>query len=207
MMQADKIEFILLKAGSVHMFTAYDERKENPRYELIRGEEKLLAQPATPHASVAKNIAFLLQSYLRGKRCKLFGEVDVFFDENNHFIPDLLVVCDPQKIKYNGIHGAPELIVEILSPGTAKNDRTSKKDVYEAFGVREYWLVNPKDKSVEVYHLLNGKFILDDIYHDYSEEDWDLLTEKEKAAQKFKVKVSLYDDLEIDVKEIFEDIG
>lgn len=188
------------------MNIAYDERKENPRYELIHGKERLLAQPATTHASVAQNISFLLQGYLRGKRCKLFEEVDVFFDDDNHFIPDLLIVCDRSKIKYNGIYGAPDLIVEILSPGTAKFDRSLKKDVYEKAGVREYWLVNPKDRSVEVYHLVEGRFVLDNLYHDYSEDDWNLLSEKEKAEQQFKVRVSLYDDLEIDVKEIFDDI-
>ena len=185
---------------------AYDERKEHPRYETIHGEERLLAQPATPHAGIAMNLSAILHNYLKGKRCKVLGEVDVFFDEENHLIPDLVVVCDRSKIKYNGIHGAPDLVIEILSPGTAMQDRTKKKDIYEAAGVREYWLVNPKDRSVEVYHLHEEKFILDNLYHDYSQEDWELLSEKEKAEQKFKVKVSLYEDLEVDVKEIFEDI-
>ena len=185
---------------------AYDERREHPRYERIQGEEKQLAQPATPHASVAMNLAFIFRGYLRGKRCRVFGEVDVFFDEANHFVPDLVIVCDRDKIKYNGIHGAPDLVVEILSPGTARDDRTRKKEVYERAGVREYWLVNPKDRSVEVYHLIEGKYLLDNLYHDYSQEEWGLLSDKEKARQKFSVKVSLYEDFEVQVKDIFEDV-
>ncbi|MBR2214159.1 MAG: Uma2 family endonuclease [Selenomonadaceae bacterium] len=184
-----------------------NERLECPRYELINGEERMMTQPATNHSRISSNLNWIIHSYLRGKKkCKLFGEVDVYFDENNHYIPDLLVVCDKSKIKYDGIYGAPDLVIEILSPSTAKTDRYEKKAVYEKFGVREYWLVNPKDKSVDVFHLVNGKFELDDVYHDYNQVEWDMLTDKEKAAQKLKLKVSLYDDLEIDVAEIFEDM-
>ena len=183
-----------------------NERLDDPRHELVNGEERMMTQPATNHSRIAYNLSRIIGSYLRGKRCKPFGEVDVYFDEGNHLIPDMIVVCDKKKIKYNGIYGAPDLVIEILSPSTAKTDRYEKKAVYEKFGVREYWLVNPKDKSVEVLHLIDGKFQLDDIYHAYDEVEWDMLTPMEKAAQKLKLKVSLYDDLEIDVAEIFEDM-
>lgn len=185
---------------------AYDERTDNPRYERIGGEEKLLAQPALPHAVLSRNIMRIFSAFLRGKRCSVFAEVDVFFDENNHFVPDIIIVCEREKIKYNGIYGAPDLVVEILSPHTAKNDRSRKKDIYEKYGVREYWLADPKTRSLEVYHLVDGRFVLDDIYCDFTEDDWNLLDEREKAAQKFNVKVSLYDELEVSVKEVFEDM-
>lgn len=183
-----------------------NERLENPRYELINGEERMMTQPATNHSRIAYNLSRIIGSYLRGKHCKPFGEVDVYFDADNHLIPDMIIVCDKKKIKYNGIYGAPDLVIEILSPSTAKFDKYEKKAIYEKFGVREYWLVNPKDKSVDVFHLINGKFELDDVYHDYNQVEWDMLDEKEKATQKLKLKVSLYDDLEIDVAEIFEDM-
>ena len=186
--------------------TTYNESVENPRYEKICGEEKLLARPAAPHAFVAANIIRILGNYLRGRRCRVMSEIDVFLDADNRFIPDIVVVCDRKKIKYNGVHGAPDLVVEILSPGTAKYDRLGKKAIYEKFAVKEYWLVNPKDRSLEVNHLVDGKFVVDDIYHDYLPEELELLTDNEKAAQKFNVKVSLYDDLEVSVKEVFEDI-
>lgn len=185
---------------------AYNERLENPRYECIDGVERMLAQPATPHITIAKNLTLLIGGYLRGKQCKLFAEADVFFDEKNHYIPDLIVVCDRKKIQYRGIFGAPDLVVEILSPSTAQTDRKEKLAAYGKFGVREYWIVNPKDRSVEVYRPAEGRMELDSVYHDFSEDDWALLTEKEQAQQKMTLKVSLYDDLEINVKEIFEDM-
>lgn len=185
---------------------AYDERTANPRFELIGGEEKMLARPAVNHAAVAANITRIFTTYLRGKRCRFFAEVDVFFDEKNRLVPDAMIVCDKSKIKINGIHGAPDLVAEILSPSTAKDDRGRKKQIYEKFGVKEYWLVNPTDKSVEVYHNATGEFVLDDVYHEYTDETWEMLNEREKAAQKFSVKVSLYEDLAVTVKEIFEDV-
>lgn len=183
-----------------------NERLEPPRYELVNGEERMMTQPSTNHSRIALNLSSILCSYLRGKRCKPFGKVDVYFDENVHYIPDLIIVCDKSKIHPDGIYGAPDLVIEILSPSTAKIDRLEKKNNYEAFGVKEYWLVNPKDKSIEVYHLVDGTFRMDDIYHDYDPIEWKMLTEKEKATQKLSFKVSLYDDFEIIVAEVFEDM-
>ncbi|MBR2216231.1 MAG: Uma2 family endonuclease [Selenomonadaceae bacterium] len=181
--------------------------EEESRYELIGGEERMMTQPAPNHNIIASSLHRIIGNYLHGKKkCKLMGEVDIFFDADNHFIPDLVVVCDKKKIHPNGIYGAPDLVVEILSPSTARYDRYTKKDIYEKFGVREYWLVNPKDKSIEVYHLTDGRFQPDDIYHAYDEIEWSMLTEKEKAREKLKLKVSLYDDLEVDVAEVFEDM-
>lgn len=185
---------------------AYDERQHNLRYELINGAEKLLARPAVPHANVAGNIFGILHSYLRGKKCKVFGEVDVFFDEQSRLVPDIIVVCDRRKIKYDGIHGAPDLVIEILSPGTAQNDRIVKKAVYEKYGVQEYWLVNPKDRSVEVFHHDGQELAAVGVYHAYEPKDWEMMSESEQKEQQFSVKVSLYPDLSITVQDIFEDI-
>ena len=188
------------------MLPAYDITDEETRYELIDGEEKMFARPIAAHAFVSRNIMRIFSNFLRGKRCVALAEVDVFLDDKDHFIPDITIVCDRNKIKYNGIHGAPDLVIEILSPGTAKRDRTVKKDTYEKFGVKEYWLVDPVAKNIEVYHNVDGKFIMDELYHDYADFEWEMLTEKEKAAQKFSVKLSLYDEFSVSVKEIFEDM-
>ena len=185
---------------------AYSERLENPKYELINGKEVMLARPILNHDIIQRNLTRIIANYLRGKRCKLFGEVDVYFDENNHFIPDLLIVCDHDKIKTTRIEGAPDLIVEILSPRTSRNDLGIKKDTYEKYGVKEYWIINPQDKSISVYHLKDGRYKLDNIYTimpDYELED---MTEEEKAEYSLTLKVSLYDDLEINVAEVFEDM-
>lgn len=184
----------------------HDEYAENPRYEVINGEEKMLARPVTAHAFISRNIMRIFSTFLRGKRCVVLDEVDVYFDEKNYFIPDIVIVCDRSKIKYDGIHGAPDLVIEILSPATAKRDRTVKKETYEKFGVKEYWLVDPVAKNVEVYHNIDGRFVLDELYHDYADIEWGMLSEKEQAAQKFNVKLSLYDEFSVSVKEIFEDM-
>ena len=184
----------------------YNERLENPTYELINGEEVMQAQPSTNHAYIAHNLHCIIGVYLKGKRCKVFGETMVRFDEKNQYIPDLAIVCDPSKIKENYIEGAPDLAVEILSPSTKKRDIGIKKETYEKFGVKEYWIINPKDKSIEVYILKEGKYDLDNVYSVMEDWELDALTEKEKEEHLLTLKVSLYDDLEIDVKEIFEDV-
>lgn len=180
--------------------------KDSPRYELINGQEHLMTQPTINHSRVLNNLSGIMRSFLRGKRCKYFTEINVFLDDNNYFAPDLVVVCDKQKIKIDGIHGAPDLVIEVLSPSTAKYDRKEKKQIYEHYGVREYWLVNPKDKSVEVWHLIDGRFDLDYIYQAFEPIEWDMLTESEQQEMRLKLKLSLYDDFFVDVQEIFEDM-
>ena len=182
---------------------AYNERLENPRYELIGGEEVMLARPLINHDIVQGNLRRIIGNYLLGKRCDVFGEVDVYFDEDNHYVPDVIIVCDSGKVKPDGIYGAPDLVVEILSPRTMKRDIGIKKDIYEQFGVKEYWLVNPKDKSVTVYHLQEDHFVLDNVYSIMEEYEIKNMTEKEKTEHTLTLKVSLYDDLMIDVQEIF----
>ncbi len=175
--------------------------------EKINGQEVLMSpRPALTHSAVMTNISRIFSSFLRGKRCKTFSEPDVFIDENNNFVPDVVIVCDRDKMKYNGIHGAPDLVVEILSPSTATRDKGIKKDVYEKVGVKEYWIVDPIAKSIEVYHLKDGRLALDHVYAVFPPEEWERMTEEQRAAARLSVKVSLYDDLLVDVREVFEDI-
>lgn len=174
------------------------------KIELIHGKEYAMSPATIRHIAVQRNLSAIIWNFLRGKRCQVFTEAEVVFDEENHLIPDLLVVCDKDKIKKNFIQGAPDFIVEVLSPSTKRRDITVKKDLYERYGVKEYWLINPKDESIEVYLLHEGKYQLDNIYHNFDEEDWAALSESEKAAQQLSLKISLYDDLEIMVKDVFE---
>ena len=179
------------------------EALENPKYEMLNGKEYMMSPASTSHNRIAGNMHFLLYRYLLGKRCEVFYETMVHFDEENDFIPDLMIVCDKDKIKPNHIEGAPDLVIEVLSLSTRKYDRGIKKDIYEKFGVLEYWIVNPIDKSIEVYHLNSGRFVLDNIYHNYGKEEWDMLTDWQRASEKLTFKVSLYDDFEIDVRDVF----
>ena len=175
------------------------------REEVIDGKLVMMSpRPTVNHNRVAFNIAVLFDHYLKGKKCTPFSDgVDLYLDDNNRFVPDMMVVCDPDKIKPDGIHGAPDLVVEVLSPGTARNDKTHKKDVYARYGVREYWLVSPADKFVEIYHTNGMEFVLHDVYTLYP--DWQLaqMSEEERAAVVTHFKCSLFDDLDISLNDIF----
>ena len=94
------------------------------REELVDGKTVMMSpRPSVNHSQVASNIYYLFAHYLRKKTCRPFADgVDLYLDEDNQFIPDFMVVCDPDKIKPDGVHGAPDLVVEVLSPSTARND-------------------------------------------------------------------------------------
>lgn len=174
--------------------------------EIIDGTPVMMSpRPATNHNSIVGNIFSIFRQFLRGKRCRAFVDgVDVHLDEKNTVAPDVLIVCDKDKIRHDGIYGAPDLVVEVLSPSSRKYDRTTKLALYERFSVKEYWIVDPDAKSIDVYHLRDGALVLDDVrgvIPDYELADMD---EDEKQAALLPVKVSLYDDLLVDVAEIFE---
>jgi Uma2 family endonuclease len=175
---------------------AYDCREE-----LINGKVVAMSPAASNHNRIAGDIYGIFWSYLRGKKCEPFGDGEaVYLTEVDHFIPDFMVVCDPEKVKSNGVHGAPDLVVEVLSPGTTKNDRGRKMDVYGQCGVREYWIVIPNEKTVEQYIQDNGRLVLHDVYFippDYTPE-------KELAEIAKEFQCSLFDDLTIRLEDIFE---
>ena len=174
------------------------------REELINGELVAMSPAATNHNRIARNISRIFGNYLLWKDCEPFGDGEaVFLSEEDRFIPDFMVVCDAEKIKWNGVHGAPDLVVEVLSPGTAKNDRGRKKDVYEKYGVREYWIVSPSEKAVEQYLLVNKKLVLHAVYTlhpDYVLAD---MTPQERAETAAEFTCSLYEDFVIRLEDIF----
>lgn len=182
-----------------------DDFMEKCRKEVIDGKPVMMSpRPTVNHNRVAFNIAVLFDRYLKGKKCTPFSDgVDLYLDDNNRFVPDMMVVCDPDKIKPDGVHGTPDLVVEVLSPSTMRNDKTRKKDIYARCGVREYWLVDPASKSVEVYRTDGSEFVLHDIYA--QRPDWELakMSEEERAALETHFKCSLFDDLDISLEDIF----
>lgn len=180
--------------------------------ELIDGKIFMMSpRPRVEHATVCTNIASEFRSYLKGKTCRAFCDgVDVFLDESNRFIPDTMIVCNPDIIKHDGIHGAPDLVVEVLSKTTAKNDRSKKKYTYAKYGVKEYWIVDVWSKSVEVYYNQDNWFVLDNIYYYLTDEeiaennnmsDNDIDKIKEYTDS---IKVSICDNLIVKLKDIFE---
>ncbi|MBR1579421.1 MAG: Uma2 family endonuclease [Selenomonadaceae bacterium] len=181
---------------------------EYESYEFINGEEYMMARPSYEHMRIEGNIFGMFDRYLRGKRCRPAFEVDVYLSDEDHVIPDVVIVCNPDIINKKRIEGAPDLVVEILSRSTGKKDRTVKLMTYAKYGVKEYWIVEPAGKSVEVYLLKDGAYDLDNIYYFYPEEEWEDMDDEERtlAESQKTIKVSLYDDFMIDVGDVFYDV-
>lgn len=179
--------------------------QEKVREELIGGKVVAMSpRPMYNHNHVAFNIAVIFNHYLRGKRCTVIPDgTDLYLTEGDRFVPDMMVVCDREKIQEDGVHGAPDLVVEVLSPSTAKRDRVDKKAVYERCGVREYWLVDPKNRTIEQYLLRDGKLELHTVHASYTDFELERMSEKEKAEIITHFKCSLYDDFDISLDEIF----
>ena len=119
-------------------------------------------------------------------------------------MPNGALVTNPRQLEPDGIHGTPDLAIEILSPGTARYDRGRKKDFYEQSGVREYWIVSPSDMTIEQYLLQNGKFVLNDVYRKYRDYELEDMKEEERAAIVKEFRCSLFPDLPILVEDVFD---
>lgn len=182
--------------------------REDPSCEIINGKTiRMSPKPSLNHTRISRNIDRLFGRYLDGKRCEAFPDgVELHLDDNNVVIPDAMIVCNKDIIKGRGIYGAPDLIVEVLFPSTAKRDRGYKKQLYEKHGIKEYWIVDVLGKSIEVHLLKNRKFELDNVYTLYPEEEWEEMTEEERNEAILSFHVSLYPDFIIDIREIFRDI-
>ena len=180
--------------------------QEEIRDEMLNGKVILMSpRPAVNHNRVIGNIFFAFMGYLRGKTCEPFADgTDVYLTEKDRVIPDVMIICKKEIIKRKGIFGVPDLIVEVLSPGTEKRDRGYKKDLYEKSGVREYWLVEPETQTVEVYLLKDKKFMLDDVYRIFP--DYVELSADEQEHYKSEVPISLYDDFSIPLEDIFRNL-
>lgn len=175
------------------------------REELINGEVVAMSpSPTFNHNRVASRIYRAFENYLEGKRCTAIADgTDLYLTQEDRFIPDMMVVCDRDKIRRDGVHGAPDLVVEVLSPSTARNDRIHKKAVYEACGVREYWLVDPENRTIEQHFLRDVRLELNTVYTSYPESELERMTEKERAEVETHFKCSLYDDFAIALDDIF----
>lgn len=137
---------------------------EDVRTELIDGVIYDMAAPALYHQSIAAELTTVFRNYIHGKdgQClALSGPVDVQLncDDKTMVQPDVLIVCDPDKIRKHVVFGAPDFVVEILSPSTKEKDRTLKLRKYREAGVREYWIVDPDREEVEVYLFQDPELI------------------------------------------------
>lgn len=131
---------------------------DDERRELINGEAyNMTPAPTTRHQNIVYNVSFILKSKLLNKSCRPFvAPTDVVLSEYDVVQPDVFVVCDEKKITEANIQGAPDLIVEVLSPATALKDKREKKNLYEKYGVKEYIIVDPAAQYVERFLLEEG---------------------------------------------------
>lgn len=171
----------------------------NERVELIRGWiSKMSPAPGTTHQAVSWDIAYYFANYFRKTNCKTFAApfdvrlLDSKKSKNNQQVfsvvqPDICVICDEKKIDERGCVGAPDLIIEIVSPGNSKREMKTKYELYEENGVREYWIANPLEKNIMLYVLKAKKYHLKKIYFD---DD--------------AIESILFKGLVIDLKEIFK---
>lgn len=141
---------------------------DNTRYELYDGQPVALASPTDVHQRILGELHLQLGMYLRGKKCRTYlspfdvrlfeREGDSPKDVDTVLQPDLMVVCDQNKVDRHGIHGAPDLVIEILSPASVRYDRLVKFNLYQRAGVKEFWIVDPATRTVSVYTLEDGAY-------------------------------------------------
>ena len=153
------------KDDRIYRYGDYITWPDHERWELIDGvAHNMSPAPNNEHQRLVGEFFAEIRNFLRETKssCQVrvapfdvrlpeAGEEDTFI--KNIVQPDIVVTCDPSKLDRAGLRGAPDLVVEVLSPSTAKKDQTKKKDLYERFGVKEYWLVHPTDSLVYVYLL------------------------------------------------------
>ena len=166
---------------------------EDFRAELVEGELVALSAPSRIHQKVLVSLVTRLGSYLEGKTCELYSApFDVYLNEQDEerptiVQPDIVVICDPSKLRDDGCHGAPDLAIEILSPSNRMREQAYKYELYQKYGVREYWVIDPEEKALCVY-LRNdkGQLAIQDFY-----------------GASDTVKVNILDDCQIDLSPIF----
>ena len=190
---------IRLPAEKEHCtFADFLEWDENERYEIINGEPYMMAEPTTAHQRISMDLGSQIHAFLKDKPCEVFAApfgVRLFETENDDprdvdtvVEPDLSVICDPSKLDDYGCKGAPDVVIEILSPSNSRHDRFVKYNLYQRAKVREYWIVDPTAKTVEAYRLdENGYLKLSDMYN---------------AAD--TAKITALNDLPVDLNTVFQ---
>lgn len=155
-----------IRSATRWSWSDYQAWPDDKRWELIAGEAFAMAPaPSIAHQSVTLRLAARLEQALRGKSCRPFvAPVDVRLSDADVVQPDVLVVCDPKKITTHYIDGAPDLVIEVLSPATATRDLREKKALYAKYGVREYIVVDPLEYYVTRFLLSEGRYGAGDVF-------------------------------------------
>ena len=161
----------LLDLDKTYTYADYLTWQFQEKLELIKGRIfRMSPAPSTNHQRISMELAGILYNFFKPHSCNLFAApFDVrlldkkksTLDQEIYTVvqPDLCVICDDNKIDERGAIGAPDLVIEILSPGNSNKEMKYKFDLYEEAGVLEYWIVNPADKTVFIYILKDYQFI------------------------------------------------
>ena len=148
-------------------YANYLQLNDGKRYELIQGQYWLMAGAGTLHQLAVVEISYQLVAHLKGKPCRVFvapydvrlGEShDADGFESNVVQPDVLINCQRSKETPTGIKGAPDVVIEVISPNGAARDLVIKRRIYERAGVPEYWAFDPEGRVLHQHFLVNGKF-------------------------------------------------
>ncbi|MDA8693199.1 Uma2 family endonuclease [Saprospiraceae bacterium] len=183
----------------IYTYADYLKFEYDHMVELIRGKIfKMTPAPTFWHQQISSELHISIGYFLKDKSCKIYAApLDVILPVKNQkkststtvVQPDLCIICEKNKIESAGYIGAPELIIEILSPSTSKKDLNDKYSIYEESGVKEYWVVFPSDKVIEVFYLEDENYERIKLY---THED--------------NISPILFPDLDIDLSEIFKNI-
>lgn len=182
-----------------YTYADYLKFPDEERWEIIDGRPCMQFAPTWQHQGISRELMLQFGQYLRNRQCQVFAapfdlrlpeidEKDRDEDVTNVYQPDLVVICDKSRLKGTGYYGVPSLVIEILSPATLRNDRIFKFNVYERVGVKEYWIVEPDTKLVNVFVLQeNNKYGRIEIY---TEAD--------------NINAAIFPDLVIDLSKVFD---
>ena len=188
---------LALKLEETYTYGDYLQWDDGERWELIDGVAyNMSPAPVRRHQKILRELSYQFTAFLSGKPCEVyFAPFDVRLPLSNEadeevttvVQPDLVVICDPDKLDVRGARGAPDLVIEILSPSTSRKDIKIKFDLYENRGVREYWIVDPSGGTVMIFLLgSDGRYGRPQVF-----------TDEDSAP------VGIFEDLVIDLKAVF----
>ncbi|MDE6405541.1 MAG: Uma2 family endonuclease [Lachnospiraceae bacterium] len=178
------------KGGKGYTTADIEALPDGERAELIDGEMFMMATPMTIHQRILVKLIFEIETFIRKNKgnCELlpapFG-VYIKKDDRNYVEPDISVICHEDKLDEKGCHGAPDWVIEIVSPSSRKMDYMRKTALYQETGVREYWIVDPKKEMVTIYEA--GRWDIP-VCHSFSE----------------RIRVGIYKDLYLDFIEFIK---
>ncbi len=186
-----------LDLSKTYTYADYLTWQFSERVELIKGFiKKMSPAPNRIHQGVSMNLSLMIGNILKSKSCNLFAApfdvrlpIPSKHKDTTVVQPDLCIICDESKLDDLGCNGAPDVVIEILSPNNIKHDLDTKFRLYEEAGVLEYWIVQPTDQNVLVYTLHEGKY--------YGSKPF--------VTEEF-VESKVFPELKINVTDIFENV-